>query len=37
MIELIKAGDEKSAKKALKVARKKLGSHHRGIKKRDFI
>merc|ERR1711881_507891 len=35
MIELIKIGSAGTFKRALKFAKKRLGTHHRGVKKRN--
>lgn len=37
LMELIQAGGSKEEKKALKLAKKRLGTHKRGLKKRESI
>lgn len=37
MMELIKTGTAATYKRALKFARKRLGSHHRALRKREDI
>ena len=37
ILELLQAGGTKDEKKALKLAKKRLGTHQRGIKKRDSM
>ena len=35
MLELLKIGSAATIKRALKLAKKRLGTHHRGKQKRD--
>ena len=35
MIELIKIGSSSTLKRSLKLAKRRLGTHHRGLKKRN--
>lgn len=37
LMELIQAGGAKDEKKALKLAKRRLGTHHRAIVKREYI
>jgi large subunit ribosomal protein L36e len=37
VLELLQAGSTKDEKKALKLAKKRLGTHKRGLKKREFM
>ena len=37
LMELMQMGGSKDEKKALKLAKKRLGTHHRAMKKREYI
>jgi large subunit ribosomal protein L36e len=37
IVELLKVGGSKETKKALKVAKSRLGTHRRGLKKRELL
>ena len=37
IVELIKAGSSKDTKKALKIAKARLGTHRRAKKKREYL
>lgn len=37
LLELLQAGGSKDEKKALKVAKRRLGTHRRGVQKREFM
>ena len=37
IVELLKTQGQKETKKALKIAKKRLGSHRRGLKKREIL
>ena len=37
LMELMQMGGAKDEKKALKLAKKRLGTHHRAMKKREYI